>query len=234
MLKLTDVHTYYGDSHILQGVSLEVKEGFVVALIGRNGMGKTTVIRSIMGLTPPRKGIISFKEVNITGLPAYKVARIGIALVPQGRQIFPSLSVRENLLVASHYKQQKQNEWDLEKIWSLFPMIKERDKNKGNQLSGGEQQMLAIARALVANPDLILMDEPTEGLSPILVQEIKSLIQQLKERGHSILLIEQNLQVALEVSDYIYMISKGTIVHESTPEALRDNYEIQAKYLQVT
>jgi branched-chain amino acid transport system ATP-binding protein len=232
MLKLTDVHTYYGNSYVLQGISLEVKEGSVVALLGRNGMGKTTTIRSIIGFTPPRRGEISFKEQSIAGLPPYRIAQMGIGLVPQGRCIFPSLSVRENLTMSARSRT-KPDSWTLDKIYSLFPILKERAGYKGNLLSGGEQQMLCIARALMTNPDLLLMDEPSEGLAPIIVQEVGKVIGQLKQRGFSILLVEQNLSMALAVADYVYIISKGVIVHESTPQALKANEEIKAKYLGV-
>ena len=230
MLKLTDVHTYYGDSYILQGISLEVKEGSVVALLGRNGMGKTTTIRSIIGFTPPRRGEINFKENNITGLPPYRIAQMGIGLVPQGRCIFSSLSVKENLTMSSRSRG-KEKAWTLDKIYALFPILKERASYKGNLLSGGEQQMLCIARALMTNPDLLLMDEPSEGLAPIIVQDVGRVISQLKQSGFSILLVEQNLSMALGVADYVYVISKGIIVYESTPQELRANEEVKAKYL---
>jgi len=232
MLELVDVHTYYGESYVLRGISLEVKEGAVVALLGRNGMGKTTTISSIIGFTPPRRGAIRFKGKNITGIPSYRVARMGIGLVPQGRHIFPSLSVFENLTTSARASR-KTGGWTLDKIYSLFPILKERAKQKGNLLSGGEQQMLAIARALMTNPDLLLMDEPSEGLAPIIVQEVGKIISQLKQRGFSILLVEQNLPMALSVADYVYILSKGSIVYESASEELRNNEEIQAKYLGV-
>ena len=171
MLEINDIHTWYGDSYVLQGVNMEVKDGSVVALLGRNGMGKTTTIRSIMGLTPPRKGSIKFNGTELVGLPPNQIARTGIGLVPQGRMIFPSLSVTENLTMAARTGD-KQDPWTLEKVYETFPRLKERGKNKGNLLSGGEQQMLTIARALMTNPDLIMLDEPSEGLAPIVVQEV--------------------------------------------------------------
>lgn len=232
MLELKDIHTYYGDSYVLQGVSLEVKEGSVVALLGRNGMGKTTTIRSIIGLNPPKKGKIFFKGKDITGMPAFKIAQMGIGLVPQGRMIFPSLSVTENLMMAARTRGRKEA-WDLEKVWQTFPKLKERKQNKGNLLSGGEQQMLTIARALMTNPDLVLLDEPSEGLAPIVVQEVFRAVKQLKEAGFSILLVEQNFSIAMEIADYAYIISKGIIVHESTPDKLISNEEIKEKYLGV-
>ena len=231
MLELRDVHTYYGDSYVLQGISLTVKDGSVVALLGRNGMGKTTTIRTIIGFNPPRRGTISFKDRIISGLPANQIARMGIGLVPQGRRIFPSLSVTENLTMAA--RTSRQEGWNLEKVYSLFPILKERGRNKGNLLSGGEQQMLTIARALMTNPDLLLLDEPSEGLAPVIVKEVGRIIGQLKQQGFSILLVEQNLSMALKVADYVYVISKGKIVYESPPADLKANEEIKAKYLGV-
>jgi branched-chain amino acid transport system ATP-binding protein len=232
MLELVDVHTYYGESYVLQGISLEVKEGSVVALLGRNGMGKTTTIRSIIGFTPPRRGVIRFKGRDITGLQPYKIARLGIGLVPQGRHIFPSLNVKENLTMSAR-ETGKPEAWSLDRVYSLFPILKERASCKGNLLSGGEQQMLTIGRALMTNPDLLLMDEPSEGLAPIIVREVGHVIRQLKESGFSILLVEQNLPVALGVADYVYIVSKGVIVYESIPEELKGNEEVKTKYLGV-
>jgi len=232
MLELFDIHTYYGDSYILQGISLEVREGSTVALLGRNGMGKTTTISSIIGLTPPRRGEVRFKGKNVSNLESYKIAKMGMGLVPQGRHIFPSLTVKENLTMSARTRG-KDNPWSLDRVYSFFPVLKERASIKGNLLSGGEQQMLTIARALMTNPDLLLMDEPSEGLSPLLVQEIGRIIAQLKESGFSILLVEQNLPMALSVADYIYVISKGTIVHQSTTKEFKDNKEIKARYIGV-
>jgi branched-chain amino acid transport system ATP-binding protein len=232
MIEIQDIHTWYGDSYILQGVSLQVKDGTVVALLGRNGMGKTTTIRSIMGLAQPRKGAIVYNGQNLVGLAPFKIARLGIGLVPQGRMIFPSLSVTENLKMAARTGD-KQDPWTLEKVFTLFPKLQERSKNKGNQLSGGEQQMLTIARALMTNPDLVLFDEPSEGLAPVLVEEVFRVIQQLKAAGHSILLVEQDFGMAMEVADYAYIMSRGTIVYESTPEPLMSNESVKSQYLGV-
>ena len=233
MLELGDIHTYYGESYVLQGISLEVKEGSVVALLGRNGMGKTTTIRSIMGFTPPRRGTVRFKGKDITSLQPYQIAQMGIGLVPQGRFPFPSLSVEENLTMAARTRG-KAEAWSLDSVYALFPILKERAKHKGNLLSGGEQQMLTIARALMTNPDLLLMDEPSEGLAPLIVREVGRIIGQLKQSGFSILLVEQNLPMALGAADYVYLISKGEIVYQSTPEELKGNEEAKAKYLGVT
>lgn len=232
ILQLSDVQTFYAECRILQGVSLEVKEGSVVALLGRNGMGKTTTIRSIIGFTPPQQGTVYFKEKNITGLPSFKIAQMGMGLVPQGRHIFPSLSVEENLTMAATARG-KAGAWTLDTAYSHFPLLKERAKLSGNRLSGGEQQMLAIGRALMTNPDLLLMDEPSEGLAPIVVQEITHIIKQLKESGLSILLVEQNFLMAMSLADYIYVISKGVIVYESTPGQLKNNEEVKSQYLGV-
>ncbi len=230
MLQLVDVHTYYGESYVLHGISLEIKEGSAVALLGRNGMGKTTAIRSIIGFTPPRRGVVRFKGREITGLHSYQIAQMGMGLVPQGRCIFPSLSVRENLTIAATTRG-KTDAWTLDTVYSHFPILKERANLSGSHLSGGEQQMLAIGRALMTNPDLLLLDEPSEGLAPRLVQEISRIIGQLKESGLSILLVEQNFPMAAAVADYGYIISKGMIVHESTLGELSGNEEVKAKYL---
>ncbi len=229
MLKILDIHTYYGDSYVLQGISLQVAKGKVVGILGRNGMGKTTLIRSIVGFNPPRQGQILFKERDITQSPSYRIARMSIGLVPQGRRIFPSLSVLENLKVGARGK--GADTWNLEKIFAFFPPLQARVHHKGNELSGGEQQMLAIARALMTNPELLLMDEPTEGLAPLLVRTIGEAILQLKEGGLSTLLVEQNLPFAIKVSDVTHVLSKGTIVYSSTPKELWENEQVKAQYL---
>lgn len=232
ILQLNDVHTYYGECHILHGMRLEVKQGSVVGLLGRNGMGKTTTIRSIIGFTPPRLGEILFKEKDITSLGSPEIAQMGIGLVPQGRRIFPSLSVEENLTMAATTRG-KARAWTLDTVYSRFPILKRRARLSGNRLSGGEQQMLAIGRALMTNPDLLLMDEPSEGLAPLIVQEIAEIIGLLKESGLSILLVEQNVPMALKLADYVYVISKGAIVYESTPKELWGNEEVKTGYLGV-
>ncbi len=229
MLHLKDLHTYYGDTHVLQGLSLDVGPGAVVALLGRNGMGKTTTIRSILGLTPPRSGSIRFQDQELTRLKSHQVARLGIGLVPQGRNIFPSLSVRENLTVAA-----RSSGWNLDQVYQHFPILRDRAGLKGNLLSGGEQQMLAIARALMTNPDLMLMDEPSEGLAPMIVRLIGDIIIQLKETGISLLLVEQNYPLARRVADYVYVIAKGEIVYHAPMGDLDENEEIKVKYLCAT
>ena len=231
MLEVADIHTYYGESHVLHGVSLKVRQGNTVALLGRNGMGKTTVARSIMGLTPPRRGIVRFRGQQLNGLEPYQIAQMGVALVPQGRAIFPSLSVKENLAMAARSRD-KTEAWTLDRVYSLFPILEARANIYGNLLSGGEQQMLCIGRALMTNPDLLLLDEPSEGLAPLIIQEISRVIKQLKG-SLSVLLAEQNLPMALNLADYVYVISKGTVVYQSTPQELRDNEEIKSKHLGV-
>jgi len=232
MLEINDIHTWYGDSYVLQGVDMEVRDATVVALLGRNGMGKTTTIRSIIGLTPPRKGSITFNGTELVGLPPNQIARTGIGLVPQGRMIFASLSVTENLTMAARTGG-KDDPWTLEKIYEIFPRLKERARNKGNLLSGGEQQMLTIARALMTNPDLIMLDEPSEGLAPIVVQEVYRVIEKLKAAGQSILLVEQDFGMAMSVADYAYIMSKGSIVYGSAPQDLIDNETVKTQYLGV-
>lgn len=232
MLELIDIHTYYGESYVLRGVSLHISEGSVVALLGRNGMGKTTAIRSIIGFTPHRRGQILFQGKEMRDLSPNKIARLGIGLIPQGRYIFPSLSVKENLTMSARGTG-KADSWSLDKVYALFPILKERSSSRGTLLSGGEQQMLAIGRALMTNPQLILMDEPSEGLAPLIVKEVGKVIAQLKQKGFSILLVEQNLSMALKVADYLYILSNGEVVYESTPEQLRSNDEIKAKYIGV-
>jgi branched-chain amino acid transport system ATP-binding protein len=228
MLKISDIHTYYGDSHILQGISLSMESGQVVGILGRNGMGKTTLIRSIIGFTPPRQGHVLFNERDITAWPSNRVVTLGLGLVPQGRRVFPSLTVRENLQVAN---KRNGGRWTVERVMELFPRLRERREIRAGKLSGGEQQMLAIARGLMTNPELLLMDEPTEGLAPLLVREVGRVIENLKSQGLSILLVEQNLPLALRVSDHVHILSRGRIVHSSAPQALWENEEIKRRYL---
>ena len=232
MLELVDIHTYYGESYVLRGVSLEISEGSVVALLGRNGMGKTTTIRSIIGLTPPRRGRVLYRKEDVTALPPERIAKRGIGLVPQGRYIFPSLSVTENLTMAARGAS-RADSWSLDEVYALFPVLKERSGFRGTLLSGGEQQMLAIGRALMTNPQLLLMDEPSEGLAPLIVREVGKIIYQLKKKGFSILLVEQNLPMALRVADYLHIMSNGKIVYDATPDQLRSNDEVKAKYIGV-
>ena len=228
-LEVEGVHTYYGESHVLQGVSLRVDPGEVLAILGRNGMGKTTLIRTIVGFTPPREGRVLYEGTETTRLPPFRMVALGMALVPQGRRVFPSLSVRENLDVA----RRGEGRWSLEQVYALFPRLRDRAGNRANKLSGGEQQMLAIGRALMSNPDLLLMDEPTEGLAPLLVREVGRVITELKRSGLSILLVEQNLALALSVADRVHVLSRGQIVHTGTPAELMGNDDVKTRYLGV-
>jgi branched-chain amino acid transport system ATP-binding protein len=229
VLEIEDIHTYYGESHVLQGVSLTVGSGEVLAILGRNGMGKTTLVRSIVGFTPPRRGQVRFRGEDVTRWPPFRMVQSGMALVPQGRRVFPSLGVRENLEVARRGR----GRWTIERVYEIFPRLAERADHRSNKLSGGEQQMLAIGRALMSNPELLLMDEPTEGLAPLLVREVGRVIGELKNAGLSILLVEQNLPLALSVADRVHVLSRGQIVHSGTPAELMANDEVKSRYLGV-
>ena len=229
MLELAGIHTYYGDSHVLHGVSLTVNDGEVLTILGRNGMGKTTLIRSIIGFTPPREGSVRLKGQDVAGWPPYRLVERGMALVPQGRRVFPSLTVRENLDVA----RAGTGRWNLDRVYELFPRLRERAANRANKLSGGEQQMLAIARALMSNPELLLLDEPTEGLAPLLVREVGRILGELKREGLSILLVEQNLPLALGVADRVHILSRGQIVYSGVPTALAGDEAVKSRYLGV-
>jgi branched-chain amino acid transport system ATP-binding protein len=227
ILDVADLHTYYGDSHVLQGVTLSVEQGTVTAVLGRNGVGKTTLCRSIVGLTPARAGRVSVGGADITRLPPHRIHALGVGLVPQGRRIFPSLTVQENLAIALAAGV------DVRDILGVFPRLAERQRNRGNELSGGEQQMLAIARALAAKPKLLIMDEPTEGLAPMMVAEVARVIRRLRDGGASILLAEQNAAFAVKVADYAYVMSKGAVVHATDPATLWADHEVKTRLLGV-
>jgi branched-chain amino acid transport system ATP-binding protein len=230
VLDVADLHTYYGESHVLHGVSLSVADGEVLTILGRNGMGKTTLIRSIIGFTPPREGTIRLRGDDVTGWAPYRLVERGMALVPQGRRVFPSLTVRENLDVA----RRGDGRWSIDRVHELFPRLRERASNRANKLSGGEQQMLAIGRALMSNPALLLLDEPTEGLAPLLVREVGRVIGELKREGLSILLVEQNLPLALSVADRVHILSRGHIVYGGRPDALAADEDVKSRLLGVT
>jgi len=225
---------YYGDSHVIHGVSLSVGEGEAVALLGRNGAGKTTTISSIVGFVAPRAGSIRFRGIELTRRPPHAIARLGLGLVPQGRRIFRSLSVHENLLVARRQAPHgRVHGWSLEQAYSHFPRLKERAAVYGDQLSGGEQQLLAIARALLTRPELLLLDEPSEGLAPLVVDEIAGIVGELKHRGMPILLVEQHLPFALAIADRVIVMNKGAIVFEGTPKTLISDDALHRRYLGV-
>ena len=230
MLTLDEIHAYYDDSHVLQGVSLTVDPGEVVALLGRNGVGKSTTIESIIGFVRPRQGRILINNIDVTDFPSHRISRLGVGLVPQGRAIFPTLTVRENITLAAR---NGHDGWKLDRVLATFPQLAARLENLGSQLSGGEQQMLAIARALMTNPRLLLLDEPSEGLAPLVVVEIGQIISELRAQGMTILLVEQNLTLALELADRVYLMSKGRIVFEGTPAELRQQPELMERYLGV-
>jgi branched-chain amino acid transport system ATP-binding protein len=233
MLEVQGIETAYGQSQVLFGMNLEVKAGEVVTLMGRNGMGKTTTVRSIMGLAPARRGSIRFDGLALRDLPSYKIAQAGIGLVPEGRQIFPNLTVRENLIATAANRSEIKNPWTLERIYEMFPGLAERATNMGNQLSGGEQQMLAIGRALMTNPKLLILDEATEGLAPLIRAEIWKCLANLKAEGQSILLIDKSVEALTRIGDRHYIIERGRVVWQGGSDELRANEDIQHRYLGV-
>jgi branched-chain amino acid transport system ATP-binding protein len=229
ILEIENIDTYYGLGHILHDLSLQVDDGEVVALLGRNGAGKTTTLRSITGLTPPRKGGIRYKGRDIAGLDTHKVSRLGVALVPETRDIFSFLSVRENLAIA----ERKGSRWSMASVLERFPSLRGRMGHKGRELSGGEQQMLAVARALLTGPELLLLDEPSQGLAPLVVNAVMDTIRALKSERVSMLLVEQNAEMALQLADRVYVIDHGTVVFEGTPARLRADRQVTTTYLGV-
>ena len=233
MLEIRDLETAYGRSQVLFGVSLDIRKGEVITLLGRNGMGKTTTVKSIMGITPPKAGAIAFEGRPLRGLPSYRIAQAGLGLVPEGRQVFPNLTVRENLVATAANRARIPNPWTLERIFDLFPNLRERRGNYGNQLSGGEQQMLAIGRALMTNPRLLILDEATEGLAPLVRAEIYRSIERLKADGLSLLVIDKDVAALTRVADRHYVLEKGRVVWQGTSAALSANSEVQHRYLGV-
>jgi branched-chain amino acid transport system ATP-binding protein len=236
ILTLKGVNTFYEKSHILQDVSMEVDEGEVVGLLGRNGVGKSTTLKSISGVVPPRSGSIRFRENDINGMKPHQITRLGIGYVPEERRIFANLTVRQNLLLGIKSGQQENMDkggWNIERAYELFPLLKKRDGHKGGNLSGGEQQMLTIVRTLMGNPELLLLDEPTEGLAPMLVEAVSNVIQEIHQAGISILLVEQGFEVILDLTSRTYVMSKGKIVFEGTSQELEHNHEVRERYLEV-
>ncbi|HEU4660608.1 MAG TPA: ABC transporter ATP-binding protein [Pseudolabrys sp.] len=229
ILEVQDIHTYYGDAYVLQGLSLKLEQGQILGLLGRNGVGKTTLVNSIVGFNPPRRGRVVFKGNDITNISSFETVRGGMGLVPQGRRVFPTLAVEENLLVAE--RNVDRHGWALKRVYELFPRLEERRHQRAKTLSGGEQQMLAIGRALMTNPDCLIMDEPSEGLAPIIIQGVWAAIGKLKEEGLSILLVEQNANLALKLVDYVHVMSKGQVVYSGSPEALQGDEKIKSSYL---
>ncbi|MCX5906211.1 MAG: ABC transporter ATP-binding protein [Deltaproteobacteria bacterium] len=237
LLEVHDLNTFYGASHVLQGISLNVAEGELVALLGRNGMGKSTTLKTIMGLVKSKSGSVIFEGKEITGFPPFKAAQAGIGYVPEERRIFPELSVMDNLLLGVKGGKMGDpndpNVWTIDRIFSHFPKLKERTNQQGRFLSGGEQQMLAIGRSLMGNPKLLLVDEPTEGLAPLMVQEVRNVLAEINKAGVSILLVEHNLKVALSLSSRVYLMGKAHIGYNGSVEELKNNNEVRAKYLEV-
>jgi branched-chain amino acid transport system ATP-binding protein len=233
MLQVTDIKTFYGRSQVLFGVSLEVVAGEVVTVMGRNGMGKTTLVRSILGLTPPKSGSIRFEGIELRNRPSYFVARAGIALVPEGRQIFPSLTVRENLIATAANRSGVANPWTLERVFEMFPKLEERKNSDGRTLSGGEQQMLAIGRALMINGKLLILDDATEGLAPLVCAEIWNCLEWLKETGQSILVIDRNVGALTRIADRHYIMEKGRFVWSGDSAALSSDPQLSHRYLGV-
>jgi branched-chain amino acid transport system ATP-binding protein len=237
LLEVKNLNTYYGSSHVLQDISLHVGEGELVALLGRNGMGKSTTLKTVMGLTKPKSGEVFFEGKEVTGFAPYKTARAGIGYVPEERRIFPGLTVLDNLLLGLKGGKEGDpddpNVWSVDRFFSHFPKLKERSHQQGRFLSGGEQQMLSIGRSLMGNPKLLLVDEPTEGLAPIIVQEVAKVLTQINKAGVSILLVEHNLKVALSLATRVYLMGKAHIGYEGTVEDVRNNPEVRAKYLEV-
>ncbi len=229
ILEIKGIDTFYGLGHILHGLSLSVAEGEVVALLGRNGAGKTTTMRSVTGLTPPKRGEILYKGRNIAGLDAHRISRMGIALVPETRGIFSYLTTRENLSIA----ERRSSRWQMDAVLGRFPALRERLDSKGRLLSGGEQEMLAIARALLTGPDLLLLDEPSQGLAPLVVNAVMDTIRELKKQHVSMLLVEQNAEMALQLADRVYVVDHGTVVFTGTPAQLRADQQVTSTYLGV-
>jgi branched-chain amino acid transport system ATP-binding protein len=233
ILEIEEIDTYYGQSHVLQGISLSIGEGEVVSLLGRNGVGKTTTLRSIMGLSPPKRGSIRFQGREIAGKNPFEIARLGIGYVPDDRRIFPDLTTFENLEIARRMSRKKQGYWNIDTVCDLFPILRNLRSSKGTHLSGGEQKMLAIGRALMKNPDIMLLDEPAEGLAPLVVKNLIEVIKRIRDEGVTILLADQNLNFCKAVADRGYILEKGVIQYDGTMSQIWENEEVVSKYLVV-
>jgi len=233
ILQLQDIHSYYGTSHILQGVSMCIGQGEGVCLLGRNGAGKSTTFKSIVGLVGVKSGKIAYKGYEITRMQPFRIARLGIGYVPEDRRIYPDLTVKENLEVGQKTAKSQKRFWDIEKIYDIFPVLKFMANRKGSQMSGGEQQMLTIARALMGNPELLLLDEPSEGLAPIVVEDVGRLVKRIREEGVSVLIAEQNSLFSLKLVDRAYVIEKGVIEWEGSVEEISENESLRNRYLSV-
>lgn len=233
LLEINETHTYFGKSHILHGVSMEVEKGEIVTLVGRNGVGKSTTLKSIVGLAPPQGGSIRFKGQEIAGWRPHKICRLGVGYVPEERRIFPKLTVRQNLLVGMKPKQDVTNPWTIDRVYGFFPLLEQRDRQKGGNLSGGEQQMLTIGRTLMGNPEILLVDEPTEGLAPFLVDMVVEILQNINAESVSILLVEHAMDVALGLASRAFVMSKGEIVFRGTSEELSADKEVRKRYLEI-
>jgi branched-chain amino acid transport system ATP-binding protein len=237
LLAVEELHAHYGKSHILHGVSLQIDAGEIVCLLGRNGVGKSTTLKSIMGLVRPSRGRVLFKERAIEGLPPYRVARLGLGYVPEERRIFPTITVRENLLMGIKGTRAgngaRENGWTLERVYEFFPRLKERERQRAGTLSGGEQQMLTMGRTLMGNPDLLLVDEPTEGLAPMIVEQVERILQAIHAGGTPVLLVEQSMETALALAERVYVMSKGQIVFQGSVRELQESDTVRKQYLEV-
>jgi branched-chain amino acid transport system ATP-binding protein len=234
LLAVEGLHAHYGKSHVLHGVSLGVEAGEIACLLGRNGVGKSTTLKSIMGLVPPSRGIVTFKGTPIAGLPPYRVARLGVGYVPEERRIFPTITVKENLLMGMRPgARPRDGGWSLERIYEFFPRLRERERQRAGTLSGGEQQMLTMGRTLMGNPQVLLVDEPTEGLAPMVVEQVERILGEIHRSGTPVLLVEQSMETALAIAQRVYVMSKGQIVFSGTMKDLQANAEVRKQYLEV-
>ena len=232
LLAVEDLHAHYGKSHILHGVSLEVDAGEIVCLLGRNGVGKSTTLKTVMGLVPPSRGRVTFKGAPIAGMPPYRIARLGLGYVPEERRIFPTITVRENLLMGMKGNSSN-GSWTPERVYEFFPRLKEREHQRAGTLSGGEQQMLTMGRTLMGNPDLLLVDEPTEGLAPMIVEQVERILAGVHQSGTPVLLVEQSMETALALAQRVYVMSKGQIVFSGSMEELKASESVRRQYLEV-